>query len=140
MKTHAEVTSSRRKARKAHFAAPSHIRYTLMSASLSKDLRKKHGIRSVPVRKDDEVLVVRGTNRGQKGKVIQVQRKKFAIQIDKLTKNKANGAPYQIPIHPSNVAVIKLKEGKDRMARIEKVAAGVVARKGKAEKKIRSTA
>ena len=111
-----------------------------MSASLSKDLRKKHGIRSVPVRKDDEVLVVRGTNRGQKGKVIQVQRKKFAIQIDKLTKNKANGAPYQIPIHPSNVAVIKLKEGKDRMARIEKVAAGVVARKGKAEKKIRSTA
>ena len=140
MKTHAEVTSSRRKARKAHFAAPSHIRYTLMSASLSKDLRKKHGIRSVPVRKDDEVLVVRGTNRGQKGKVIQVQRKKFAIQIDKLTKNKANGAPYQIPIHPSNVAVIKLKEGKDRMARIEKVAAGVVATKGKAEKKIRNTA
>ena len=140
MKTHIEVTSSRRKARKAHFSAPSHIRYTLMSASLSKDLRKKHGIRSAPVRKDDEVLVVRGTNRGQKGKVIQVQRSKFAIHIDKLTKNKANGAPYQIPIHPSNVAIIKLKEGKDRMSRIGKVAAGVAARKGKAEKKIRDTA
>ena len=140
MKTHVEVTSSRRKARKAHFSAPSHIRHRIMSASLSKDLRKKHGVRSLPVRKDDEVLVVRGTNRGQKGKVIQVQRKKFAIHIDKLTKNKANGAPYQIPIHPSNVAIVKLKEGKDRMARLEKVAAGVAARKGKAEKKIRSTA
>ena len=140
MKTHVEVTSSRRKARKAHFSAPSHIRHRIMSASLSKDLRKKHGVRSLPVRKDDEVLVVRGTNRGQKGKVIQVQRKKFAIHIDKLTKNKANGAPYQIPIHPSNVAIVKLKEGKDRMARLEKVAAGVAATKGKAEKKIRSTA
>lgn len=53
MKTHAEVTSSRRKARRAHFGATSHIRHRIMSASLSKDLRKKHGIRSLPVRKDD---------------------------------------------------------------------------------------
>lgn len=53
MKTHVEVTSSRRKARRAHFSAPSHIKYRLMSATLSKDLRKKHGIRSLPVRKDD---------------------------------------------------------------------------------------
>ena len=53
MKTHVEVTSSRRKARRAHFGAPSHIRHRIMSASLSKDLRKKHGIRSVPIRKDD---------------------------------------------------------------------------------------
>ena len=139
MKAHTEVTSSRRKARRAHFSAPSHIRHRIMSASLSKDLRKKHGIRSVPVRKDDEVVVVRGTNKGHKGKIIQVQRKKFAIHLDKLTKNKANGAPYQIPIHPSNVSIIKLKEGKDRMSRIEKVRAGVDLRKGKAEKKIRDT-
>ena len=110
-----------------------------MSSSLSKDLRKKHGIRSIPIRKDDEVVVVRGTNKGHKGKVIQVQRRKFAIHIDKLTKNKANGAPYQIPIHPSKVSVVKLKEGKDRMAKIEKVLAGVNARKGKADKKIRTT-
>lgn len=140
MKTHVEVTSSRRKARRAHFSAPSHIRHRIMSASLSKDLRKKHGIRSLPIRKDDEVVVVRGGSKGHKGKVIQVTRTKYAIHIDKLTKNKANGQPYQIPIHPSNVFITKLKEGKDRMARIEKVLAGVNQRKGKAEKKIRSTA
>ena len=109
MKTHVEVTSSRRKNRRAHFAAPSHIRHRLMSASLSKELRKKHGIRSSPIRKDDEVIILRGTSRSTKGKVIQVFRKKWAIHIDKLTKNKANGAPYQIPIHPSNVSIIKLK-------------------------------
>ena len=110
-----------------------------MSATLSKDLRKKHGIRSSPVRKDDEVVILRGTNKGVKGKIIQVFRKKWAIHIDRLTKNKANGAPYQLPIHPSNVAITKLKEGKDRMATIVKSAAGVNLRKVKAEKKVRST-
>jgi large subunit ribosomal protein L26e len=110
-----------------------------MSASLSKDLRKKHGIRSLPIRKDDEVVVARGQSKGHKGKVIQVHRRKFSIHIDKLTKNKANGTPYQIPIHPSKVSIIKLKEGKDRMARIAKILAGVNARKGKAEKKIKTT-
>ena len=110
-----------------------------MSATLSKDLRKKHGLRSLPVRKDDEVVVLRGTHKGHKGKIIQVFRKKWVIHIDKLTKNKANGAPYQIPIDPSKVAIVKLKEGKDRMARVAKVASGVAARKGKAEKKVRTT-
>jgi large subunit ribosomal protein L26e len=62
-----------------------------MSSSLTKELRKKYGIRSIPIRKDDEVLVVRGTNKGSKGRVIQVYRKKFSIHIDKLVKNKANG-------------------------------------------------
>ena len=139
MKTHVEVSSSRRKQRRAHFTAPSHIRHRIMSSSLSKDLRKKWGVRSLPIRKDDEVVVLRGTRKGTKGKVIQVFRKKFAIHIDKLTKNKANGAPYQLPIHPSNVAITKVKEGKDRVARIATIKAGVDKLKGRAEKKVRTT-
>ena len=51
------MTSSRRKSRKAHFTAPSHIRRRLMSAPLSKELRQKYNVRSMPVRKDDEVQV-----------------------------------------------------------------------------------
>lgn len=31
-----------------------------MSATLSKDLRKKYGVRSMPIRKDDEVTVLKG--------------------------------------------------------------------------------
>lgn len=139
MKTHVEVSSSRRKQRLAHFSAPSHLRQRIMSATLSKDLRKKWGIRSLPVRKDDEVVVLRGARKGSKGKVIQVYRKKWVIHIDKLTKNKANGAPYQLPIHPSNVAITKVKEAKDRLARISTIVAGVNLRKGKADKKIRTT-
>lgn len=139
MKTHVEVSSSRRKSRRAHFGAPSHIRHRIMSASLSKDLRKKYGIRSIPIRKDDEVSVVRGSNKGTRGKIIQVQRKKFAVHIDKLTKTKANGAPFQVGIHPSNVVITKLKEHKDRLSKITKISAGISLRKGKGDKKIRTT-
>ena len=60
MKSHTQVTSSRRKNRRAHFQAPSHLRNKLMSCNLSKELRAKHGARSMPVRKDDEVTIVRG--------------------------------------------------------------------------------
>lgn len=47
--------NTRRKARFAHFTAKSDVRRKLMSAPLSKKLRGTHNVRSMPVRKDDEV-------------------------------------------------------------------------------------
>ena len=71
------VTCDRRKNRKRHFNASSHIRRKIMSSLLSKELRQKHNIRSMPIRKDDEVQVARGHYKGQQtGKVVQVYRKK----------------------------------------------------------------
>jgi ribosomal protein uL24 len=64
-----------------------------MSAPLSKDLRKKYSVRSMPVRKDDEVIVLAGTHKGNKGKVTTVYRKKWIIHVEKLVKNKLNGQP-----------------------------------------------
>ncbi|KAJ8281511.1 hypothetical protein COCON_G00040300 [Conger conger] len=55
MKLNPFVTSSRRKNRKRHFNAPSHIRRKIMSSPLSKELRQKYNVRSMPIRKDDEV-------------------------------------------------------------------------------------
>ena len=73
MKLNKNVSSDRSKTRKRHFSAPSHVRWgpstawpssdcldcrrRLMSAPLSKELRTKYGVRSMPVRKDDEVQV-----------------------------------------------------------------------------------
>ena len=114
MKTHQEVTSSRRKQRKAHFASSSHIRRKLMSSHLSKDLKNKYQVRAMPIRKDDEVLVVRGPLKGNKGKVIQVYRSRWCIYIEKLTKQKLNGQPINIPIDPSKCVITKLKIDKDR--------------------------
>ena len=44
-----------------------------MSAPLSKELRNKHHVRSLPIRRDDEVVVVRGHYKGQQpSKVLAV--------------------------------------------------------------------
>ena len=93
-----------------------------MSSHLAKELREKHSVRSMPIRKGDEVTVVRGLNKGQTGKVKTVYRKKFKIHIERLTKDKTNGQTVHIPVHPSNVFITKLKIGKDRKALMEKKA------------------
>eukprot|EP00995_Heteronema_vittatum_P007846 NODE_3002_length_716_cov_1819.995502_g2119_i0.p2 GENE.NODE_3002_length_716_cov_1819.995502_g2119_i0~~NODE_3002_length_716_cov_1819.995502_g2119_i0.p2 ORF type:complete len:168 (-),score=90.04 NODE_3002_length_716_cov_1819.995502_g2119_i0:213-662(-) len=107
-------TGSRRKNRKAYFNAPSHIRRLLMASRLSKELRSKHSVRAIPVRKDDEVRVMRGVHKGRDGKVVCCQRNKYKIHIDKITREKANGATVNIGIHPSNVEIIKIKMDKNR--------------------------
>eukprot|EP00826_Nyctotherus_ovalis_P059712 TRINITY_DN8331_c0_g1_i4.p2 TRINITY_DN8331_c0_g1~~TRINITY_DN8331_c0_g1_i4.p2 ORF type:complete len:142 (-),score=44.97 TRINITY_DN8331_c0_g1_i4:175-600(-) len=120
MKTHPNVTSSRRKCRKAHFTAPSHIRRRIMGCHLSKDLRTQYHVRAIPIRKDDEVTVMRGNHKGKKGKVISVYRKRWAIHVEKITKDKANGTQVQVPIHPSNCMITKLKIDNDRKRILDK--------------------
>ncbi|TIA74019.1 hypothetical protein E3P81_01492 [Wallemia ichthyophaga] len=120
MKFSRDVSSSRRVNRKAHFAAPSSERRKLMASSLNKELRKEHNIRSLPIRRDDEVLIVRGSNKGKEGKVVQVQRNKFAIFVDRVHREKANGQTSPTPIHPSSVVITNLKLDKGRMATIER--------------------
>ena len=124
MKTHRDVTSSRRKNRLAHFSAPSHLRYKLLSAGLSRELRTKYGVRSLPIRRDDEVKIVRGGSKDSTGKVAQVYRKRWCIYIEKLTKTRVNGATIRVPIHPSNVVLTKLKLTPDREALIKRKALG----------------
>ncbi|CAN7988436.1 unnamed protein product [Ixodes hexagonus] len=115
------VSSSRRKSRKRHFNAPSHIRRKMMSSPLSKDLRQKYNVRSMPIRKDDEVQVVRGHHKSQQvGKVVQVYRKKFLIHIERIQREKANGASVPVGIHPSKVLIVKLKMDRDRKKILER--------------------
>merc|ERR1719230_1201212 len=120
MKFSTTVSSSRSKSRKAYFTAPSHIRRKLMSAPLSKDLRTKYAVRSVPIRRDDEVLIARGHYHDREGKVTQVYRKKWVIHVERVTRDKANGQTVNIGIHPSKVIITKLKLDKDRKALLER--------------------
>merc|ERR1719251_805755 len=119
-KSRATVSSSRRKARKAYFTAPSSLRRKLMSAPLSKDLRNKYNVRSLPIRRDDEVMVCRGHYHDREGKVTQVYRKKWRIHIERLTRDKANGQTVPIGIHPSKVMITKIKLDKDRKALLDR--------------------
>merc|ERR1712131_568850 len=123
MKFNKGKTSSRRKNRKAYFNAPSHIRRVFMSAPLSKELKSKYNVRSMPIRKDDEVQIVRGHFKGQQvGKVVQVYRKKYVVHIERIQREKANGATVHVGIHPSKVVITRLKLDKDRKKILERKA------------------
>ncbi|KAL8935721.1 MAG: hypothetical protein Q9216_005291 [Gyalolechia sp. 2 TL-2023] len=133
-KINTSLHSSRRKSRKAHFSAPSSVRRTIMSAPLSKELRDKHNVRSIPIRKDDEITIVRGTNKGRAGKVTSVYRLKYVIHVERVVREKSNGQSVPLGIHPSKVQITKLKGDKDRDNILERIA------KGRAEKAERSKA
>ncbi|PNS18411.1 ribosomal protein L24 [Sphaceloma murrayae] len=134
-KINTSLSSSRRKSRKAHFGAPSSVRRTIMSAPLSKELREKHNVRAIPIRKDDEVLITRGTNKGREGKVVSVYRLKYVIHIERVTREKTNGQSVPIGIAPSKVVVTKLKLDKDRENILERIAKGRDLNKSKREQK-----
>ena len=76
--------------------------------------------RSIPIRKDDEVKIVRGTYKGREGKVVQVYRKKWVIHVERVHREKGSGATVPIGINPSNVVITSLKVDKDRQALLDR--------------------
>jgi large subunit ribosomal protein L24 len=101
-------TSKPSKQRKMLFQAPDHIRYKHFAASLAPELRKSYGTRSLPVRSGDTVRVMRGDHKGFEGKVARVDRRKFRIYVEGLTREKVDGSTVFVPIHPSKVMITKL--------------------------------
>jgi large subunit ribosomal protein L26e len=77
-------------------------------------------VRSIPIRKDDEVSVVRGTFKGREGKVVTVYRKKWVIHVERITREKVNGATVPVGLDPSKVVITKIKIDKDRKNLLER--------------------
>ncbi|KAL9072889.1 MAG: hypothetical protein Q9161_003260 [Pseudevernia consocians] len=123
-KINSSLHSSRRKSRKAHFSAPSSVRRVIMSAPLSKELREKYNVRAIPIRKDDEVTITRGGNKGRDGKVTSVYRLKYVIHVERVAKEKSNGTSAPMGIAPSKVMITKLKLDKDRESILERIKKG----------------
>merc|ERR1711973_559442 len=91
-----------------------------MSAALSKELRAKYNVRSMPISADDEVKIVRGKFKGeQTGKVISVYRKKYVVHVERISREKANGQTTHIGLHPSNLVITKMKMTADRKKLLE---------------------
>ncbi|MCS7364256.1 MAG: 50S ribosomal protein L24 [archaeon GB-1867-035] len=97
-----------KKQRKAQFKAPFHKRHKMMAAPLSPELRAKYDRRSLPVRKGDTVIILRGDYAGYEGKVLKVDLKNFRIHVEGVTRRKADGTIIPVPIHPSKVMITKL--------------------------------
>ena len=70
---HRSVSSSRRKSRKAHFTAPSHMRRIIMSSALSSELRNKYHVSCRPPRSCQGSLGV-AAPRGRQGRAHSLAR------------------------------------------------------------------
>lgn len=81
-------------------------------------------VRAIPIRKDDEVTVTRGVNKGREGKVTSVYRLKYVIHIERIAKEKSNGTSVPMGIAPSKVMITKLKIDKDRENILERIKKG----------------
>ena len=62
----------------------------------------------MPIRKDDEVQIVRGTFKGRDGKVTQVYRKKYIIHIERITREKNNGASNRTSCNSSLISRLQV--------------------------------
>lgn len=95
-----------KKQRRALHQAPLHKRQKLVAAHLSKPLIKKYKTRSLPVRKGDEVKIMRGKFKKITGKVSRVDLKKLKVYIENVKRKKVSGEEVMVPIHPSNLLII----------------------------------
>jgi len=101
-------TTQPRKQHKMLFEAPSHVRSKLFSAPLSPALRGIHKANSVPVRTGDTVRLMRGDKKGVEGKVTRVDRSKYRLFVEGITREKVDGTAVPVPIHPSKVMITGL--------------------------------
>lgn len=109
-----------RKQRKYAFNAPYHIRQKFLTAKLSEELAKKHGVKRLGVKKGDKVKIVRGQFRGKNGKVNKVSLLRTKIYLDGVDRTKIEGSKAFYPIHPSNVIIIEIAaEDKRRIKKVK---------------------
>lgn len=112
-----EWKSSRqtRKQRKYRFNSPLHIKQKFLSANLSKELRKKHGKRSIEAKKGDNIIVMRGKFKKKKGKISKVDLKRTRIAIEGIQRQKKDGTKVNVYFHPSKIQIIELAERKRKI-------------------------
>ena len=106
-----------RKQHKYNHNAPLHVRHKFLSTHLSKELRKKYGKRNLPLRKGDEVLVVRGALKKKKAKVVSVDHLRTRATLEGLQRTKKDGTKIPVQFNPRALQIITLNlEDKRRLS------------------------
>lgn len=62
--------------------------------------------RSLPVRKGDEVKIMRGKFKGTIGKVSEVDLKRLKVYIENVKKKKVSGEEFHVPIDASKLLIV----------------------------------
>jgi len=119
--THWQSSKQPRKQRKFAANAPLHIKHKFLSANLSKELRRKHGKRSLPLRKGDEILVMRGTFKKKKAKISTIELKRTRVALEGIQRTKKDGTKVNVWFAPSSLQIQTLTlDDKKRIAALER--------------------
>jgi large subunit ribosomal protein L24 len=109
-----------RKQRLAMYTAPHHVARKAMASHLSEELLLKYNRRSVTVIQGDEVKVLRGDHKGKTGRILGVDVPARKVTVAGVTNKKADGTEVALPVHASNLVIVKLNlEDKRRVAKLE---------------------
>ncbi len=102
------------------YLATFNTRSKQLGSSLSKDLHKKYGKRSVRVVEGDSVTIIRGEFKGVDGKISKISTQKNSVSIEGIKKEKTKGDKFDVYIHTSNIRVKSNQtENKWRIAKLE---------------------
>ena len=108
-----------KKQRKYRYNSPLHIRKKFLRANLAKDLRSKHKMRSVGVRKKDKVKILRGQFKNKIGIVTKVSVKKCKVYVEGIEQVRKDGTKSFYPLTPSNLQIIELNLDDKRRIKIK---------------------
>lgn len=134
-----KASKQRRKQRKYRYNAPFHIKGRFLHCNLSKELRKKYGIRSLRVRKGDKVKIMRGEHKKITGKVERVNTKRTKVYVENINLIKKDGNKVLKPLHPSNLQIIEIDDAdKRRLKRIRGKESNESAEKSAANKALQA--
>jgi large subunit ribosomal protein L24 len=87
---------------------PAGSKHTL-STHLSDELKGKYGRRSLPLRKEDGVVVIKGDYKGVEGTVMRVDVEKEFVYVEGVTRESAEGKQILVPLRPTCLVIKKLK-------------------------------
>ncbi len=109
------------KQRKFQFNAPLHVKQKFVGAHLSSELKKKHGVRTVGLRKGDKVSIMRGQYKKKSGKVDRVELRRKKVYIEGIENVRKEGSKTLVAFSPSNLMITELDfTDKKRKEKLEK--------------------
>jgi len=116
-----KASKQKRKQVKYKANAPLHTRHKFLNAQLSKEIRKRYEKKNIPIRKGDEVLIMRGSFKKKKAKVASVQLKRTRVTLENIQRTKKDGTKVNVYFSPSSLQIHALNlEDKMRIKALER--------------------
>ncbi|MHA1904672.1 MAG: 50S ribosomal protein L24 [Candidatus Thorarchaeota archaeon] len=113
-------SKSPRKQRRQIYLSPLHSHKNRLKCRLDEFLREEYAMRSMVPKKGDLVKIMRGQFRDTEGKIVRVDYRHIRVYVESATTTKSDGKEVQVPMHPSNLMLVKLELDDDRNRIIER--------------------